>query len=82
MTTGCNTFEGIWRRYYKNTHSNTWLYMTDDWQGYFMDKKEFSKLVHQFASVVHESHSRGYGLKIRCHKQSKKLVAWLDAQCA
>lgn len=78
---GCNTFEGIWRRYYKNTHSNLWIYVTHDWVAYVMNKKEFSKFVHKFCTLAHESSSKGGGLKIRCHKESRYIRAWLVANC-
>ena len=78
---GCNTFEGIWRRYYKNTHSNEWIYVTHDWVAYVMNKKEFSKFVHKFCTLAHESTSKGGDLKIRCHKESRYIRAWLVANC-
>ena len=79
---GCKTFEGIWRRYYKNCHSNYWLFVTEDWQGYLMDKKEFSRFVHRFAKLAHESESKGGGIKIRSRKESRYTRAWLEANCA
>lgn len=78
---GCNTFEGIWRRYYKNCHSNEWAFVTKDWQCYFMDKKEFSKLIHKFGYIAHESSSKGGDMKIRT-RDNKKLIAWLESQVA
>ena len=82
LTKGCSTFEGIWRRYYKNCHSNTWLYVTHDWQGYIMNKKEFSQFVHTFAKLEHESTSKGGGLKIRNKKESRYIREWLEKKCA
>lgn len=82
LNAGCNTFEGIWRRYYKNVHSNVWAYVTLDWQCYFMDKKEFSKFIHLFGELAHESSSKGGWLKIREHKENKEMLAWLEAQVA
>lgn len=75
---GCKTFEGIWRRYYKNCHSNTWLYITKDWQGYLMNKKEFSKFTHLFGRVRRESSSKGGNIKIRCLAENREMLAWLE----
>ncbi len=79
---GCKTFEGIWRRYYKTCHSNTWAYITEDWQCYVMNKKEFSKFIHLFAHVVKESSKCHYLPKIRARKETIARRAWLEAQVA
>ena len=79
---GCKTFEGIWRRYYKTCHSNTWAYVTEDWQCYMMNKKEFSKFLHLFAGLAHESSKANYALKIRARKETQKRKAWLESQVA
>ena len=82
LSEGCKTFEGIWRRYYKNCHSNTWAYVSLDWQCYIMNKKEFSKFVHKFAVLGRESSSKGGGLKIKGYSETKKRIAWLESQVA
>ena len=82
LTKGCHTFEGIWRRYYRNCHSNLWGYVTKDWQCYLMNKKEFSQFVHKFCNLGHESSSKGGGLKIRMNSESKKTIAWLEERVA
>ena len=79
---GCKTFEGIWRRYYRNTHSNLFMYVTEDWQGYIMTKKEFSKFVHRFCTLGRESSKNGGGIKIRCYKETKAKREWLATMCS
>jgi hypothetical protein len=79
---GCKTFEGIWRRYYKNVHSNTWAYITENWECYIMDKKEFSKFIHTFGRLERESAKNGGGLKIRSLKESGKMIEWFEKKCA
>ena len=79
---GCKTFEGIWRRYYKNAHSNTWAYVDNDFNCYIMNKKEFSKFVHTFGRLERESTKNGGDLKIKSLKESKKMVSWLEERCA
>lgn len=77
---GCTTFEGIWRRYYKRTHSNEWAYITKNWDCYLMNKKEFSKFIHKFGYLARESSKNGGYLKIKLLNESKKQLAWLDLQ--
>lgn len=79
---GCNTFEGIWRRYYRNTHSNVWIYVTKDWTAYIMDKKEFSKFIHLFCSINHESSKNGGHIKIKHRSESKAVLQWFEEKCA
>ena len=79
---GCNTFEGIWRRYYKRTHSNTWAYITKDWQCYIMDKKEFSKLIHTFCVINRESTKNGGHIKIKHRSETREMLEWLEKNCA
>lgn len=82
LCVGCKTFEGIWRRYYKNCHSNTWAYITNEWQCYIMNKKEFSKFVHRYASLARES-SKGHHLpKIRAKKETFGQRVWLEIMAA
>lgn len=82
LTKGCKTFEGIWRRYYKNVHSNTWAYITADWTCYLMDKKEFSKFVHSFGTLTRDSQKNGGGLKIQGRPESPKMIEWFEMRCA
>lgn len=81
MTKGCHTFEGVWRRYYRNVHSTEWIYVTDEWVGYVMNKKEFSKFVHTFGFLTRESKKNGGGIKIQC-KDNKSVNKWLEEKCA
>jgi len=77
---GCNTFEGIWRRYYKRTHSNTWAYITKDFVAFLMDKKEFSKFIHSFGYLDRESSKNGGHKKIKLRNESKTMRTWLEVQ--
>ena len=83
----CTTFRGIWDRYRKNTHSDTIAFITHDYDVYFMTIAEFSRFIHKFGYIAHESSSRmskevkNGGLKIRI-RDNKKSIAWLDARVA
>ena len=79
---GCKTFEGIWRRYRRNCHSNTFVYITNEFDAYYMTLDEFSKFIHKFAHLEHESTKNGGGLKIKLNTESKKMRIWLDERVA
>ena len=78
---GCKTFEGIWRRYRRNVHSDTFVFISHEFNAYFMDIDEFSKFVHKFATLDRESKKNGGGLKIKL-KDTKKMVMWLEERVA
>jgi hypothetical protein len=81
MCEGETTFEGIWSVYKRNTHSNEWAYVTEDYTVYEMDMGEFERFVRAFCRTERESEKNGGQMKIRCRKESKKMLAWLAA-CA
>ena len=78
---GCKTFEGIWRRFRKNTHSDTFALILNDCDTYLMNINEFSKFIHKFANLDRESKKNGGGIKIKIYDESKKMKDWLDANC-
>jgi len=83
----CTTFRGIWDRYRKNCHSDVIAFVTHDFDVYFMDMKEFSRFIHKFGYLAHESSSRmgknvkNGGVKIRI-RDNKKSIEWLEARVA
>lgn len=79
MTKGMTSFDEIWRFYIDNTHSNTWAYVTEDFQVFEMNKAEFETFVYKFCALDRESSKNGGGVKIRCKSESKALLKWLEA---
>ena len=79
---GCKTFEGIWRRFRKNVHSDWFMYVTNEYTAYIMDIDKFSKFVHKFTYLDRESKKNGGGLKIKSRTESKAMLAWLEENCA
>lgn len=79
---GCSTFEGIWRRFRRNVHSNAFAYVTKSYDVYEMNIDEFSKFVHTFCRLGHESSSKGGYLKIRALNESNRMVSWLEERVA
>lgn len=77
---GRDTFNGIWALYASRVHSNTFAYVTEDFTVYEMSLDEFAEFVHEFGRLEKESAKNGGALKIRCKKESKKMVGWLEAR--
>lgn len=75
---GENTFNGIWNIYETKVHSNIFAYVTKDFTCYLMNKVEFKYFVYTFCFLDRESRKNGRGVKIRCRKESKKMLAWLE----
>ena len=78
LCVGCNTFEGIWRRFRRNVHSNTFAYVANDFTVYMMNIDEFSKFIHKFAGLDRESTKNGGGKKIKIYNESGKMLRWLN----
>ena len=76
MCEGEETFEGIWNVYKRNTHSNEFAYVTEDYTVYMMNLGEFERFVKAFCKTERESEKNGGKMKIRCRKESSKMRAW------
>lgn len=74
---GRDTFDGIWELYAERTHSNTFAYITEDYTCYMMNLEEFKRFVYTFCRTERESEKNGGALKIRCRKESAKMLSWL-----
>lgn len=79
---GLTSFDEIWNLYESKTHSNTFAYVTADYTVYQMNLDEFKTLVYTFCYLDRESAKNGGGCKIRCRKETKKMLNWLAAQVA
>lgn len=78
---GLTTFDGIWNLYQSRVHSNTFAYITEDFTCYLMNLETFKEFVFNFCYLDRESKKNGGALKIKCRKESKKMLAWLAAGC-
>lgn len=74
---GLTTYDEIWNLYMERTHSNLWAYVTEDYQVYMMNREEFTAFCEAFCKTERESAKNGGAMKIRCKKESKKMLAWL-----
>lgn len=79
---GRDTFDGIWNLYAERVHSNTFAYVTADYTVYQMNLDEFKTFVYTFCGLDRESEKNGGGYKIRCRKETKKMLNWLATHVA
>lgn len=74
---GRESFAGIWALYESRVHSDTFAYVTADFTVYEMSLAEFKAFVFSFAHTERESEKNGGQVKIRLHKENKRMLAWL-----
>lgn len=79
---GLTDFDSIWNLYESKTHSNTFAYVTKDFIMYMMNLAEFKRFVYEFCGLERESEKNGGALKIRCRKESGKMLKWLANMAA
>lgn len=79
---GLQTLDEIWALYAERVHSDRFVYVTCDWVAYIMDINEFGEFVKTFAHCERESSKNGGAVKVRCRKESSKMVAWLMERVA
>lgn len=77
---GLEDFDSIWALYKSRTHSNCFVYVTNDYIAYEMTIEEFEEFVFTFCRTERESEKNGGAVKIRCRHESKKMVRWLAAR--
>lgn len=77
---GNTTFDGIWNLYASKVASNEWAYITKDGRAFEMNLNEFKNFVYSFCGLEKESAKNGGFYKIRCKKESKKMLQWLEAR--
>lgn len=74
---GIEDFDGIWNLYESRVHSDTFAYVTADMRVYEMNIREFKLFVYTFCKTERESEKNGGAMKIRCRKESGKMLKWL-----
>ena len=79
---GRDTFDGIWELYAERVHSNQFAYVTMQGTCYMMNLSEFKRFVYMFCHTERESKKNGGATKIRCRKESGKMLQWLAEQVA
>lgn len=79
---GLTTFDEIWNLYESTVHSDTFALITKSFRVYEMNLAEFKQFVYAFCVLEHESTKNGGGVKIRCRRESTKMLQWLQARVA
>lgn len=82
MCEGKTNFDDIWTLYKTTTHSDTFAYITEDYTVYMMNIAEFEQFVYMFGRTERESEKNGGAMKIRCRKETRKMVEWLKSRAA
>ena len=77
---GRTDFTSIWDLYAERVHSNTFAYVTKTFEVFEMTLAEFKEFIYAFGALERESESNGGQLKIRCRKESGKMLKWLEAR--
>ena len=74
---GREGFDEIWSLYAERVHSNMFAYVTLTGTVYMMNIDEFKSFVYAFCRTERESEKNGGAMKIRCRKESAKMLRWL-----
>lgn len=54
------------------------VYITEEYDAYTMDKQEFSAFAHTFAIIDRDSHANGGAVKMRLPKETRALLCYLE----
>ena len=79
---GLEDFDEIWNLFASRVHSKRFVYITQDCMAYEMSLDEFKRFVYAFCRLERESEKNGGAMKIRCRKESSKMLKWLDNMAA
>lgn len=76
-----DTFEAQLEEFFANSHSEIYLYITEEFIGYFMNPEEFKEFIKVWCYFTEESREKNKGgMKIRCKHESQKMRKWLAAR--
>ena len=76
-----NTKDEILNTYFANVHSTLWIYVSkvdDEITEYHMNAEEFKAFLEAWGEIAKESGT--HLQKVRLKKESKKMMAWLEAR--
>ena len=77
-----DTFDEKLADFCSRVHSNKFAYVTVNMVAYIMNKDEFEKFLRTFAYMDRDSKKNGGLTKIKCRKESKKMLDWFEGQVA
>lgn len=76
------TFDEKLADFFARVHSDKFAYVTESMVAYVMDKNEFETFLRTFATLDRDSKKNGGLLKVKCRKESKKMVQWFESRVA
>lgn len=65
--------------FFARTHSTSFAYVANDFTAYIMDAKTFEQFVRTFCKMERESERNGHGMKLKCARESQRMIEWLQA---
>jgi len=72
-----DTLEEKWNDFRTRTASRVFIYVTNDYVGYYMNIDEFEEFVKMWCYISTESAKNGGRSKVRCKHESQKMRNWL-----
>ena len=73
------TFDEKIQDFVNRVHSDKFAYVTLDMTAYIMDISEFVEFLYAFCYLNRDSKRNGGLLKIKCKKESQKMLDWFQA---
>lgn len=77
-----DTFDEKWQDFRNRVVSKEFAFVTHDMVAYIMNIDEFESFVYAWCKLERESEKNGGGMKIRCKKESQKMIDWLQSRVA
>jgi hypothetical protein len=76
------TFDEKLADFFGRVHSDKFAYVTVSMVAYIMDRNEFEQFLRTFGYMDRDSQKNGGLLKVKCRKESKKMLKWFEARVA
>lgn len=76
------TFDEKLADFFGRVHSDKFAYVTVSMVAYVMDRNEFEQFLRTFGYMDRDSQKNGGLLKVKCRKESKKMLNWFEARVA
>ena len=76
------TFDEKLADFFGRVHSDKFAYVTVSMVAYIMDRNEFEQFLRTFGYMDRDSQKNGGLLKVKCRKESKKMLNWFEARVA
>jgi hypothetical protein len=78
----CETPKEMFDKFLTMDKADTYVYVTNDLNAYYMNEQEFTEFVKNFHWIGREAKANGGYKKLMINKESKIMVKWLEEKCA